>query len=34
LKRQSETGNLDYAKRAHRLSNILDEVLHEHGSKK
>lgn len=34
LKRQSETGNLDYSKRAHRLSNILDEVLHEHGSKK
>lgn len=34
LKRQSETGNLDYSKRAHRLSNILDEVLHEHGPKK
>ena len=34
LKRQAETGNLDYAKRAHRLSNILDEVLHEHGSKR
>ena len=34
LKRQSESGNLDYAKRAHRLSGVLDEVLDEAPRKK
>jgi cell division protein ZapA len=29
LKRQSESGNLDYSKRAHRLSRVLDEALHD-----
>ncbi len=34
LKRQAESGNLDYAKRAHRLSDILDEVLEDESHKK
>ena len=34
LKRQSESGNLDYAKRAHRLSNVLDEVLEDEPRKR
>ena len=34
LKRQAESGNLDYAKRAHRLSDILDEVLENNSHKK
>ncbi len=29
LKRKSEGGNSDYLKRAHHLSNVLDEVLDE-----
>jgi len=34
LKRQSESGNLDYAKRAYRLSGVLDAVLDEAPRKK
>jgi cell division protein ZapA len=34
LKRQAESGNLDYAKRAHRLSNVLDEVLEDQARQK
>src|SRR5581483_10116431 len=34
LKRQAESGNLDYAKRVHRLSDILDEVLEDESHKK
>jgi cell division protein ZapA len=34
LKRQSESGNLDYAKRAHRLSHVLDEVLEDEPRKR
>jgi cell division protein ZapA len=29
LKRSQDGGNVDYAKRAHRLAGILDEVLQE-----
>ena len=34
LKRQAESGNLDYAKRAHHLCHVLDEVLEGETRKK
>jgi cell division protein ZapA len=34
LKRQAESGNLDYAKRAHHLCRVLDEVLQGDARKK